>query len=147
MPFDRTDIKIMKMLISDARLSYRQIAKNIGISTGTVLTRIKNLQNEGMIKYHSTVFDHEKLGYELTVLMEITVAKGKLIQVEKKISRLSNVCAVYDITGLTDSMVIAKFKSRKELDDFVKSVLMMEYVERTNTHLVLNTVKEDFRLI
>lgn len=56
-------------------------------------------------------------------------------------------CAVYDITGLTDMVIIAKFKNRKDLSNFVKRDLSMPYVERTNTHVVLLTVKEDFRFI
>jgi len=55
--------------------------------------------------------------------------------------------AVYDVTGLTDAMVIAKFKSREELSKFTKALLAMPFVERTNTHIVLTTVKEDFRLL
>jgi DNA-binding Lrp family transcriptional regulator len=43
-------------------------------------------------------------------------------------------------------MVVAKFKSRSDLSDFTKKLLAMPYVERTNTHVVLTTVKEDFRM-
>jgi len=44
-------------------------------------------------------------------------------------------------------LIIAKFRRRQELSEFVKKILAMPFVERTNTHLVLTTVKEDFRLI
>jgi hypothetical protein len=44
-------------------------------------------------------------------------------------------------------IIIAKFKNRKELSNFVKKDLSMPYIERTNTHVVLLTVKEDFRFI
>jgi len=105
------------------------------------------MEKEGIIKGYTTILDQEKLGYELTVITEITVSKGKLLEMEKKIAKIPNVCAVYDVTGLTDAMVIAKFKNRKELSDFTKSLLSMPFVERTNTHLVLTTVKEDYRII
>jgi DNA-binding Lrp family transcriptional regulator len=144
---DETDIKILKALVLNARLSSRQIAQKLGISTGTVLARIGNLEKIGVIKGYSAIIDYEKLGYELTAITEITVSKGKLIELEKEIAKFQNVCCVYDITGLTDAMVIAKFKTRKELSDFTKTLLKMPFVERTNTHLVLTTVKEDFRII
>jgi DNA-binding Lrp family transcriptional regulator len=48
---------------------------------------------------------------------------------------------------LTDAIVIAKFKSREELSKFTKTLLAMPFIERTNTHMVLTTVKEDFRLL
>jgi len=144
---DETDVKILKALVLNARLSSRQIAQKLGISTGTVLARIEKLEKTGIIKGYSAIVDHEKLGYELTVITEITVSKGKLLELEKEIARFHNVCCVYDITGLTDAMIIAKFKSRQELSDFTKKLLKMPFIERTNTHLVLTTVKEDFRII
>jgi DNA-binding Lrp family transcriptional regulator len=97
--------------------------------------------------FYSALLDHEKLGYELTVVTELTVSKGRLLEVESEIARLPNVCCVYDVTGLTDAVVIAKFKTREELSKFTKRLLSIPYVERTNTHVVLTTVKEDFRII
>jgi len=144
---DETDVKILTKLLTDARLSYRKIAQEIGVSPPTVLTRVEKLERENIIKFYSAVLDHEKLGYDLTAIIEVTAVKGKISEVEKHIAKLSNVCAVYDITGLTDMMIIAKFKNRKELSNFVKKDLSMPYVERTNTHVVLLAVKEDFRFI
>jgi DNA-binding Lrp family transcriptional regulator len=80
-------------------------------------------------------------------LTEVTVAKGKLLELEQQVAKMPQVMAVYDVTGLTDAMVIAKFKNRDELSKFTKSLLAMPFVERTNTHIVLTTVKEDFRLL
>ena len=142
---DETDFKILDTLLDDARLSSRQIADRVGVSVGTVLSRIKRMENEGIIKGYSAIVDHERLGYELTVVTEITVAKGKLLDVEHEVAKIPNVCCVYDVTGLTDAIVVAKFKSRKDLSDFTKWLLSLPYVERTNTHLVLTTVKENFR--
>jgi len=147
MNLDETDVKILKTLISDARLSSRQISKKSGVSIGTVLTRMKKMEKEGVIRGYSAIVDHEKLGYQLTVLIEITVSKGRLLEMENEIARMPNVCCVYDVTGLTDAFVIAKFKSREELSAFAKRLLALPFVERSNTHVVLTTIKEDFRLI
>jgi len=147
MRLDETDVKILKALTVDARFSSRQIAKQCDVSIGTVLSRIKKMENEGIIRSYSALLDHEKLGYELTVLSEITVSKGRLLEMENEIARLPNVCSVYDVTGLTDAVIIAKFKNREELSKFTKRLLALPYVERTNTHVVLTTIKEDFRII
>jgi len=105
------------------------------------------MERAGIIKGYTIIVDDEKLGYELTAVAEITVSKGKLLEMEQAISRHSNVCAVYDITGLTDAFVIAKFRTREELSKFTKGMLAMPFIDRTNTHLVLTTIKEDFRLL
>ena len=146
MRLDETDVKILGVLAVDARLSSRQIAKQCGVSIGTVLSRIKKMEKEGIIKGYSALLDHEKLGYELTVVSEITVSKGRLLEMENEISRLPNVCCVYDVTGLLDAIIVAKFKNREELSKFTKRLLALPYVERTNTHVVLTTIKEDFRI-
>ncbi len=147
MRLDETDGKILKTLTLDARLSARQIAKQCNISIGTALARIKKMEEEGVIKGYFASLDQEKLGYELTVVTEITVSKGRLLEMENEIARLPNVCCVYDVTGLTDAFIIAKFKNREELSKFTKRLLALPYVERTNTHVVLTTIKEDFRII
>ncbi len=143
---DETDVKILKALTVDARLSSRQIARQCDISIGTVLSRIKKMENEGIIKAYSALLDHEKLGYELTVVSEITVSKGRLLEMESEIARFPNVCSVYDVTGELDAIIVAKFKNREELSKFTKRLLALPYVERTNTHVVLTTIKEDFRI-
>jgi len=147
MRLDETDVKILKALTLDARLSSRQIARQCGVSIGTVLSRMRKMENEGVIKGYSALLDHEKLGYELMVISEITVSKGRLLEMENEIARLPNVCCVYDVTGLIDAVIIAKFKDREELSKFTKRLLALPYVERTNTHVVLTTIKEDFRII
>ena len=147
MGLDETNVKILKALTEDARLSSRQVAKQCGISIGTALSRTRKMEVEGIIKGYAALLDQEKLGYELTVMTEITVSKGRLLEMENEIARIPNVCCVYDLTGLSDAAIIAKFKSREELSKFTKRLLSLPYVERTNTHVVLTTIKEDFRIV
>ncbi len=143
---DEIDRKLMRELLRDLKRSHRELAKSIGVSTATVINHLQRLESAGVVKNYTVQLDHERLGYELTVVTEITVSKGRLLEVEEEIAKIPNVCAVYDVTGLTDAMVIAKFKSRSNLSDFTKKLLAMPYVERTNSHVVLTIAKEDFRL-
>ena len=143
---DDIDKKIIKEYINDSRLSYREIAKRIKVAVGTVMARTQKLQDSGIIKGYSAIIDHEKIGYPITALIEIVVSKGKLLEMEKEIANLDGPCIVYDITGNTDALIIGKFRSRDELSTFTKHILSMPFVDRTNTHLVLATVKEDLRI-
>ena len=143
---DEIDEKILKNLLVDARLSARQLALRLGMSTVTVLSRMRKLEKQKIIRGYTTLLDHEKLGYDLTAIIEIIAKKDKIIQIEDRLSEMENVCAVYDVTGNTDTLVIAKFKGREELSKFVKNLSTIPYVENTITHVVLNTVKEDFRI-
>jgi len=51
------------------------------------------MEEEGLIKGYSALLDHEKLGYQLTVVTEITVSKGKLVEMENEIAKTPNVAA------------------------------------------------------
>ena len=143
---DDIDKRVLGELLINSKRSYRELAKATGVSTATVINHVQRLESAGVIKDYSVRLDHERLGYELTVVTEIIVSKGKLLETDAEIAKIPNVCAVYDITGQTDAMVVAKFKSRSSLSEFTKRLLSMPYVERTNTHVVLTTVKEDFRM-
>ena len=145
MYIDKIDEKILKNLMVDARISARQLALKLGMSTVTILSRIKKLEKEKIIKGYTALIDHEKIGYDLTAIIEV-VANKNIVDIEEKLSKIDNVCGVYDITGNTDTVIIAKFKERNELSNFVKSLSSMANVENTITHVVLNTTKEDFRL-
>ena len=146
MNLDETDERILKHLLVDARQSARQLALKLGMSTVTVLSRIKKLEKEKIIQGYTTVIDHEKIGYSLTAIIEIIAKNDKVMDIEYEISKFENVCGVYDVTGSTDTIIIAKFKERDELSKFVKGLAVIPNVENTITHVVLNTTKEDFRL-
>ncbi len=146
MNLDETDEKILKNLLVDARQSARQLALKLGLSTVTVLSRMKKLEKEKIIRGYTVIIDHEKIGYSLTAIIEIIAKNDKVVYIEEEIAKFENVCGVYDITGSTDTIIIAKFKERKGLSKFVKEIATIPNVENTITHVVLNTTKEDFRL-
>ena len=143
---DDIDKKLLKELLMNSNRSQRELAKAIGVSTATVINHIQRLESAGVIKDYTVMLDYERIGYELTAIVEMTVSRGKLIEVEKAVSRLPYVCAVYDITGEIDAIIVAKFRNRQELSEFPKALLGMPDIQRTNTHVVLNTIKEDFRM-
>lgn len=143
---DDLDAKILRSCQTDARLSFRQMAADLHVSTSTVASRVAKLERSRVIRSFSAVIDAQKLGFELTVLTEFLCSKGKLAEMEAEVAKLPGVCAVYDATGEIDGMAIAKFRDREELNHFTKRLLALPFIERTNTHLVLATVKEDFRV-
>jgi len=147
MKMDDRDTKILTHLLTNARQSARQLAHRLGISTVTMISRINKLEENKIIQGYSARLDHELLGYGITAIIEIKTTKGKMLEIESTIAKQDNVIAVYDITGDADTIVIAKFKDRKSLSVFVKKLLTVPNVENTVTHIVLNTIKEDERLI
>ena len=119
---DETDIKILKIINDDVRISYRQISRDLGISVGTVHNRIDKMLKSGI---------------------GVNVKGQELEAWEAEISNNKNVVGLYDVTGQYDAIVIAKFKDTDELDKFLKELLKSGCIEKTITQTVLNIVKED----
>lgn len=136
------DREVINALIDDSRLSYRQLAGKIGVSAATIMKHVKGLEKAGVIKGYTAVIDHEKLGFDIDVIIHIKVSKGKLFEVERKIATAESVRAVYDVTGDYDSVVVARFRNRRLLDSFLKKIQTYDFVERTNTIMILNTIKD-----
>lgn len=139
---NETDKMLLQILAENSRLSYRQIAKKADISVATVMNHINNLEGCGVIKGYTTKLDYEKLGYDIEVIIEIRISKGRLFEVERKIATNPSVFAVYDTTGPFDATVLARFKTRRQMDSFLKKLQTYDFVERTETRLVLNTIKD-----
>lgn len=146
MTIDATDRRILGHLLHDGRASLRQLAMELDLSPTTVASRVARLEKQRVVKGYASIVDSQILGYDLTAVTDILVSKGRLLEMEREIAKLPGVCAVYDVTGEIDGIVVAKFKNREELSSFTKGLLTLPFVERAITHVVLTTVKEDFRL-
>ncbi len=141
MKIDDKDRRIIGLLMDNARMSYRQIAKNLGMSVATIMKRVRNLEKEKTIAGYTAIIDYENLGYDVDVIISVKIAKGRFLEVWKKFITGDDVMAVYDTTGEFDAVLIAKFKNRRSLDSYLKKVQGYDFVERTHTVLILNTVK------
>ena len=146
-PVDDLEKKVIRALNQNSRKSFREIAKDIGTSAPVVISKVKRLEEAGAIKGYIPILDPEYFGYTLMAVVALRISHGKLIEAQERIAEDPRVTAIYDVTGDWDSIVIAHFKSREDLDSFIKGILSQKYVDRTVTHIVLNVVKEERRLI
>ncbi len=143
MNLDRTDRAILQALLEDSRASQRELSRIVGVAQGTITNRLKKLESQNIIQGYSVVLDPESVGWSMTIMAGLRIAKGKMIDVQQKIAADPRVFSVYDVTGDWDSMVLARVRDRADLDDLTKTVFTLEGVTRSFTHVVLNTVKED----
>ena len=141
------DSELLIQLTKNGKASQRELAKQTGLALGTVNTHIKKMEKDKIIKGYFADIDPEKIGFNLTAIINLRIKKGTLMDVQASIANHPRVFGVYDVTGEWDSLILARFKNREEMDNFIKTTLSQEYIERTSTSLVLNTVKEEPRLI
>ena len=147
MNLDATDRTILAALLEDARISQRGLAKRVGVAQGTITNRLRRLEEMGVIKGYTVLLDAESIGWTMTVITGLRIQKGSMIDLQQQIAADPRVFAVYDVTGDYDSMVLARVRGRRDLDDLTKTVFTLNGVQRSFTQVVLNTVKEDGRVI
>lgn len=143
---DDLDRKILRVMNTNARKSFREIAKEVGTSAAVVIHAVKKLEGLGAIKGYIPVIDAGHFGFDLMAVIALRISQGKLLETQRKIARIPQVAAVYDVTGEWDSLVIAYFRGREDLNDFLKKLTVMRFIDRTVTHIVLNIVKDERRV-
>jgi DNA-binding Lrp family transcriptional regulator len=141
------DIELLRCLNRNGKASQRELATSTGTALGTVNSHIKNLEKEKIIRGYYAELNPEKVGFNLTAIINLRISKGKIMDLQDYIAKHPQVFGVYDVTGEWDSLILARFKNRQEMDFFIKTTLSKKYIERSNTSLVLNTVKEEPRVI
>lgn len=139
---DKIDLDILKLLCKDSTSSNTSIANKLDKHPTTISNHVDDLKKKGIIQGFTIQIDYEKLGFDIIALIELTVSKGKMLDVEKEIAENPNVFAVYDLTGQYDALVLARFRNRKELSELVKNINSLTNVIRTNTHIILNIIKD-----
>ncbi|MBN1225117.1 MAG: Lrp/AsnC family transcriptional regulator [Candidatus Aminicenantes bacterium] len=144
---DDLDRRIIQELNRNARKSFREIAKAVATSVTAVIHRIKKFEETGVIKGYIPVVDPAYFGINLIAIIALRISKGKLLETQQRIAEHPRVVSVYDITGEWDSLVIGYFSDRQDLNGFIKQLLAQRNVDRSVTHIVLNVVKEERRLM
>lgn len=145
--FDEMDRRILKMMNRDARMSFRRISRELSVSLTTVTSRVRRMESDGIIKGYIPLVDPEKLGYDMLVIIGLDISKAETVEIQKKIARDPHVMSVFNTIGQWDSVIIARFRSRADLDDFIRKVLSLQGVDKTYTQLVLNIVKDEKRVL
>ena len=143
---DELEKKIIRVMNVNARKSFREIAKEVGTSVTAVIHTVKKLESAGAVRGYFPAIDPARFGFDFNVVVALRISQGKLLETQRRIAEDARVSAVYDVTGEWDSIVVAHFHGRDDLNRFIKNVNAMPYVDRTVTHLVLNTVKDERRI-
>jgi len=140
--FDEKDEEILQVLRENSRLSFRKIAKRVGLSISALISRVKRLEKEGIIKGYTTRVSHTKLGYDYLGLVEVKLMNSAASsEVRKKIAALPGVVLLFDTTGESDSVAVARAKNRTEFNALIKKILSIPNVASTNTHVILDVIK------
>ncbi|MCS7110786.1 MAG: Lrp/AsnC family transcriptional regulator [Ignisphaera sp.] len=138
---DEKDLKLIEMLASNARLTYTDMAKTLGISDVAVLKRVKKLESKVLKKY-TIVVDPRKVGYKTISLTGIDVEPEKLFDVITKLKDNPSVKGLYLTTGDHPIISIIWAKDDDDLVRIHREISEINGVKRVCPAIVLRTLKE-----
>ena len=112
---DKIDMQITRILSKNARISFRKLAKQLGISTNAVIRRYKRLRKD-VAPYSSITLDLGKIGYTCTAVFLINVShKHEISKVFDKILRVPNIITAIRLLGTVDLFIVAPIANFKQL--------------------------------
>jgi Lrp/AsnC family leucine-responsive transcriptional regulator len=147
---DSGDMKILRMVQENCKLTAREISDNLDLPVTTVFSKIKRMERRGIIKEYYAVLDHAKLGFGTTAFIFASFAyrdkgAGALSQreVSAKIASLPEVQEVHIISGDWDILMKVKAKDVESIGKFVVDKLrLVKGIEKTLTCFVFESGKE-----
>jgi Lrp/AsnC family transcriptional regulator for asnA, asnC and gidA len=139
---DEKDMKIIRMLMEDARISYTNMAKELDITEAAVRKRVKNLESRGVIKRYTIDVDSTKLGYNIVSLTGIDTEPEKFLDVAKKLKEEEFTRNVFITTG--DHMIMAEIwaKDGDELTRIISEKIgRLQGVKKICPAIILEKIK------
>ncbi|WP_423792207.1 winged helix-turn-helix transcriptional regulator [Methanocaldococcus indicus] len=139
---DEKDLKILKILMENGRMSYTEIAKKLNTSESSIRKRVKKMEEEGIIKGYSVIIDPSKLGYNVVALTGFDTEPDKFLYVAKELCKFDEVKKVFTSTG--DHMIMAEIwaKDGKEFSDLIFNKLgKIEGVKKICPAIILEQLK------
>ena len=122
---DETDAVIIKRMTQDARVSFRKIAKELGVSPDTVISRYKALQKKGVIRGSTVVLNPKKIGYKGMAAFMVDTSPTNIIGTEsnqktasslvEKVIKMPDIILATKTVGDHDMLAIAVIRDVEHL--------------------------------
>ncbi|TRX71978.1 Lrp/AsnC family transcriptional regulator [Carboxylicivirga sp. M1479] len=152
MNLDETDKKLLMLLQQNAKMTTKQLAHHLNLSTTPVFERIKRLERNGVIEKYVAIINKEKVGKELVAFCNVSLkqhAHDVIREFESEIAKLPEVIECHHIAGMFDytlkiitknmdtyhHFVYNKLASVNNIGNVQSSFVMREIKSGTELHL------------
>jgi DNA-binding Lrp family transcriptional regulator len=136
---DPTDVKIIKILQSDSRKAFVEIANAIGLSESAVRRRVKNLTRREIIKKFTLEVNSGDKTSAITLISVNSTSDTSFVS--GKLMGLAGMEVIYEITGQYDIAAVISAPSISEINKCIDEVRKTEGVSDTNTVIILKTIR------
>lgn len=134
---DALSTEILLCLQQNARVSFTEIGKKVGLTSPAVAERVKKMEDLGIIESYAVNISYAKLGYQLRAIITLRAFVGKLRPFLSKVDSFDEVKNCYRITGNENIIMEVVIKDQSHLENFIDKLI--SYGE-TRTHIILSNV-------
>jgi Lrp/AsnC family transcriptional regulator for asnA, asnC and gidA len=138
---DDLDREILKLLQSDSRMSYRDVAKALNVSHVSVSTRVKAMEESGIIKGYTVVTDPDALG-SYPLCLRISAGSGSdLSEIGAKVAEYQDISVVLRVSGECELLALAMCRDRQSAVELLDKIGGIPGIDKAESHVVLESIK------
>lgn len=145
---DKTDLQILRILQENARLTTKELAAQVSLSSTPVFERLKRLENKGYIKKYIAVLDADKLNQGFVVFCSVKLRRlNRDIATEftEIIKKIPEVTECYNISGSSDYLLKIHAHNMKHYQEFILNVLgTIDSLGSLESMFVMDEIKQDY---
>lgn len=138
---DELDDEIIRLLQEDSRMSYREIAKALDVSHVNVSSRIRALEESGVIRGYAVVTDPDALGSYPLCLRISAASGGNLTMIGSRVADQGEVSVVLRVSGECELLALAMCKDRHSALELLDRISGIPGIEKAESHVVLEAIK------
>jgi DNA-binding Lrp family transcriptional regulator len=135
------DSQILRLLAEDSRQSYRELAKQLNISHVSVSSRVKVLEESGVIRGYTSVIDHDKLDYYPLCLRISASQGGNLSRIGDEVACHPEVNVVMRVSGDCELLALAMCESKESALVLLDRINEISGIAKAESHIVLEAIK------
>jgi len=140
MPIDRLNWKILEELQKNARISFSEIGRKVGLTSPAVAERVKKMEDSGVINSYKVNISPQKTGYQLRAVITLRAFTGRLKAFLETVKTFKEVVNCYRITGNENIIMEVILHDQDHLEKLIDRLIT--YGE-TRTHIILSNVIEN----
>lgn len=144
---DQIDAQLLELLQKDGRITIKELAQQLGMSTTPIFERVKKLEKAGIIDHYAAVLNADKLGKKLYAFAHISLkdhSKELVRQFTEQITRIPQVLECHYVTGDSDFILKILLNDMEKYREFMMDQLFdMSNIAKVESFLSLSVLKQN----
>lgn len=141
---DSLDYKLLKRMAAEGRITWAELASELGLSSPAAADRVRRLEEQGVIKGYTALIDSEAVGADLTAFVAVSLGRPEhRAAFLERVEELEEIQECHHIAGDDDYLLKIRSRNTRDLDRIISSEIKgVPGVIRTRTTIVMYSHKE-----